>query len=316
MVSKIIENRTSRTTSEPYAAQSTAPKFRTCALMTSVVNCTAAFCNRLLRTRHDARTPTHSTNLTNLTTSQTSTTPLVPDQNRIIELNNAFLNENEQTKLSAAKEIDELKETKIKDINFCTNWDAVTKIADLIAFLHGKPTYTQDVDTYADVFTNPKYAAVWKTADLNDMNALKEDMRVLAKLQVLGEAKIPVLIMRGGKLTNEQREKYLTPIAQNTINILSALKNLPKFEEYIAAIKDEGKLGSAALLLKSIAAMDQPRAWRIGKNGCDERGKYFPKALLSELNNDPKLQNIDIKVKNAIINIWALSQVSSQGKIP
>lgn len=58
---------------------------------------------------------------------------------------------------SVAAEIDEVKSRAIEGIGSIRSWDDVADTADSIALLHGKPTYTKDVDTYSETFTQPQY---------------------------------------------------------------------------------------------------------------------------------------------------------------
>jgi hypothetical protein len=218
------------------------------------------------------------------------------------QLEASFKDEN--IKADAAQKIDQIKETMNDNLGACKSWDEVAEVADAIAVFHGKPNYTQDVDTYLAQFTSPNFQEDWDQAGF-DVSSLKNDIKILAKLLVLGEAKNPVSVMRGGKLTTEQRQKYLAQIPKTTLALLEQkLPHLPKIQEYKAAIQDQGSLGTAGLLLRSIAAMDQPRSWRINNPGCNETGAFLPDALTAELNKDVDAKNLDKSVADAMINIF------------
>lgn len=216
------------------------------------------------------------------------------------KLNESFiLNPN-----SVADEIDNVKAQVIDGINSSRCWEDVSEAADSIALLHGKPTYTKDVDTYASKFIKPEYYAAWENAGL-DPSTLHKDMQILAKLPVLGEANNPVKIMRGGRFSQEEKQQYLFPIPEKTVEILNEkLAHLPKSKEYAEAIEGKGLLGTAGLLLRSISAMDQPRPWRKGNEGCDEQGKFTSDALIAELRKDTNNKGYNSVVTEAVINVY------------
>ncbi len=209
-----------------------------------------------------------------------------------------------------AEKIDAVKSRAIEGIGSSRSWDDVAETADSIALLHGKPTYTADVDTYSKTFTKADYSDLWKKAGL-DPSSLKKDIQLLAKLPVLGEANNPVKIMRGGKFTDDQKKKFLFPIPTKTVEIIrEKLGHLPNANDYAEAIERKtpgtrgNLLGSAGLLLRSVAAMDQPRSWRKDAEGCDGDGRYAPDSLIKELKKESQQKGYDSKITDAVVAIY------------
>lgn len=59
------------------------------------------------------------------------------------------------------------------------------------------------------------------------------------------------------------------------------------------------------MLLRSVAAMDQPRPWRRDTDGCDDTGKYTSDALIAELRKESESKGYNPQVTDAVINIYS-----------
>jgi len=215
---------------------------------------------------------------------------------------------------SVATEIETLKNTLIDHLDQCKSWADVVDVTNAVATLHGKPNYTKDVDIYAQMLLKEEFHPILEAAGL-DPKAFKEEIELAARLAVLGEAKNPMEVMHyDGKLKDDRPDdfnKYIKTIGQNTSSIVETkLSHLPKHAEILDVLTHKGNPlnKDATSILRSISAMDQPRKWRTApkfrEQGCDETGKYPPKALIKQLLEEAQERKYDDKVTQAFINIF------------
>ncbi|MEC8011557.1 MAG: hypothetical protein VX185_12440 [Pseudomonadota bacterium] len=203
---------------------------------------------------------------------------------------------------------DKIKPQLIESLQYAQSWNDVTNVADVIAALHGKPTNAQDIECYAAKIFTSENEAVFAEKGL-DTKGISEKIQVLGQLSLLGEAVNPAEVIRSGKeFSFDEKKQYIFPIQERAEAALSQLK-FEGSQELIDAFANKNKLGTAISVLRDIAGMDAPRAFRKNKieDGvqiADENGRFIPDQLIRCANKNAAAKGCDMDITSVTLDAF------------
>lgn len=141
-------------------------------------------------------------------------------------------------------------------LNAASTLNDALDVASRIAALHGKPLHANEVCEMAD--------------QLIDSEDMREQVKLAAKLVVIGEWNSPAKVMLGGRLSNEDKRAHIFPINSRAAD---ALRRIDGGQAIADAIEGSSTTGITPWLhaTRDISAMDAPRKWRQDETHPDGR---------------------------------------------
>lgn len=162
----------------------------------------------------------------------------------------------EASKGDAHTAMDLEKAALASHLNATSTLNDALDVASRIAALHGKPRHADEVCEMAD--------------QLIDSEVMREQVKLAAKLVVVGEWKSPAKVMLGGRLSDEDKRAHIFPINNRAADVLRQIEGGQAIAD---AIQGSSSIGVTPWLhaTRDISAMDAPRKWRQDETHPDGR---------------------------------------------